>query len=466
MPRNATIAGGEHGRMRNCAPLPLVLLLACVPFEPPGSEPTTSVAATESGSSAASGTTSWQLPARERDKTPSSTSTSTTTTTSGPPPATSDGGASSDTGTGPPLDLSALQIAELHPDPNGKDGGPDSPEFLEIAHVGELPIDLTGLEIDARAWPTLSADALGLAGQVLLPGERLLVLRFAAAADVPDPPVAAIDNGVRVAFASSEGLRNADGGVLLHVGDIMGDALIHGAAQPAPWDARGLWLGAPAAAPGPGESLCRGSAIDHDDASDWSACPPSPGTATELEAGTTGDDSGTTGEALPAEVAIVEVLSNPPGPGNLEKHAEFVEIENLGPGTVDLATWTIADDLSDAPTGADPLLFLAGDGGCQPSTCLAPGQRAIIVGNLYTGPTGDGLVLVTDDTTIANAGLAVHEPVALRDGSKLLRSTYRAWPDPLVAPDPAAQEEALVRSDPAAQDEPGTWSFAAPTPGQ
>ena len=273
--------------MRNCAPLPLVLLLACVPFEPPGSEPTTSVAATESGSSAASGTTSWQLPARERDKTPSSTSTSTTTTTSGPPPATSDGGASSDTGTGPPLDLSALQIAELHPDPNGKDGGPDSPEFLEIAHVGELPIDLTGLEIDARAWPTLSADALGLAGQVLLPGERLLVLRFAAAADVPDPPVAAIDNGVRVAFASSEGLRNADGGVLLHVGDIMGDALIHGAAQPAPWDARGLWLGAPAAAPGPGESLCRGSAIDHDDASDWSACPPSPGTATELEAGTT-----------------------------------------------------------------------------------------------------------------------------------------------------------------------------------
>ena len=453
--------------MRNCAPLPLALLIACVPLEPPGSDPTTSVTASEAGTSGPSDATGWQLPARERDKAPSSTTTSatTTTTSSDPPPLTSDGEDSSDTGTGPPLDLSALQIAEIHPDPDGKDGGPDSPEFIELLHVGELPIDLTGLEIDARAWPTLRADALGLAGHMLLPGERLLVLRSAAAADVPDPPVAAIDGGLRVAFASSEGLRNADGGVLLRVGDIRGDAVIHGATQPAPWDARGLWIGAPAPAPGSGESLCRGPAIDHDDASDWSICPPSPGAATEPEAGTTGDESGTTGEALPAEVAIVEVLSNPPGPGNLEKHAEFVEIENLGPGPVDLATWTIADDLADAPTGADPLLYLKGDGGCLPSTCLAPGQRAIIVGNLYTGPTGAGLVLVTDDTTIANAGLAVHEPVALRDGSKLLRSTYRAWPDPLVAPDPAATEEALVRNDPAAPDLPEAWSFAAPTPG-
>jgi hypothetical protein len=75
-------------------------------------------------------------------------------------------------------------------------------------------------------------------------------------------------------------------------------------------------------------------------------------------------------------------------------------------------------------------------------------------------------VLVTDDTTIANAGLGVHEPVVLRDGQKALRSTYRVWPDPLVMPDPATTEEALVRGDPAAPDEPGAWSFAAPTPGQ
>ena len=54
----------------------------------------------------------------------------------------------------------------------------------------------------------------------------------------------------------------------------------------------------------------------------------------------------------------------------------------------------------------------------------------------------------------------------LRDGEKLVRSTYRVWPDPLVMPDPAVTEEALVRGDPAAPDEPGAWSFAAPTPGQ
>ena len=93
------------------------------------------------------------------------------------------------------------------------------------------------------------------------------------------------------------------------------------------------------------------------------------------------------------------------------------------------------------------------------------GQRAILVGNLYSGPKGPGLVLVTDDTTLANAGLAVHEPVALRDGEGALRSTYRAWPDPLVAPDPALTEAALVRVSPDVPDSPEAWSFAAPTPG-
>ena len=442
--------------------LPLSLLIACVPFEPPGGEPTTTTAAaSETG---APGTSGWQIPPRERGRTSAGgTSTSTTTTTStGGPASTTDVGETGEPTltTGAAFAADALQIAELHPDPDGKDGGADSPEFLELLHVGEAPIELAGLEILARAWPTLSGDELGLAGYSLVPGERLLVLRYAEAADVPDPAVAAIAGGLRVAFASDEGLRNADGGVLV----AGGDALIHGAGQPAPWDA-GAWNGDPAPTPGSGQSLCRIGTVDHDDASDWTICPPSPGTATELEGGTTGDEN-TTGEPLPAEVVIVEVLSNPPGPGNLEKAAEFVEIENLGPGAVDLAAWTIADDASEMPTGADPLLYLAGNGGCEPATCLAPGGRAIIVGNLYTGPLGAGLVLVTDDTTIANAGLGVHEPVVLRDGQKALRSTYRVWPDPLVMPDPATKEEALVRGDPAAPDEPGAWSFAAPTPGQ
>ena len=162
---------------------------------------------------------------------------------------------------------------------------------------------------------------------------------------------------------------------------------------------------------------------------------------------------------------IVQVLSNPPGPGSTEKYAEFVELENLGPGTVDLADWTIADSLAPDATGVDPLLYHSGDGGCVPNTCLAPGQRALIVGNLYNGDSGTALVLRTDDTTIANAGLGVVEPVVIRDGSAMLRSTYRAWPDPLVEPNPSLTESALQRADPSSADAPAAWTFATPSPG-
>ncbi len=463
---NTSGAVCDLARMRTHT-LPLSFLIACVPFEPPAADPTTTTITNETGSPGSSG---WQIPPRERGQTSAggtSATSATTTTTTGPGPATSESGSMApDLTTGSVLEISALQIAELHPDPDGKDGGAASPEFLELVHVGEVPLELTGLEILARAWPTLRGDEIGLAGHVLAPGERLLVLRYADPGDVPEPAIAAIAGGLRIAFASGEGLRNADGGVLLRTGDTIGDTLIYGAPQPAPWNS-GTWNGEPASAPGPGQSLCRAMTADHDDASDWTICPPSPGAAADLDdGGTTEDSTGTTGEPLPAEVAIVEVLSNPVGPGNLEKAAEFVEVLNLGPGTVDLGSWTVADDASEAPIGADPLLYLAGDGGCEPATCLAPGQRALIVGNVYTGPTGVGLVLATDDTTIANGGLAVHEPVVLRDAAKTVRSTYRVWPDPLGMPDPALAEEALVRGDPAAPDEPGAWSFAAPTPGQ
>jgi len=462
--------------MRMRALLILLATPACIPWEPPGADPSTS-----SGSSEPEppGSTGWQLPPRTRDggqsgtSTTTSTSTSTSTTpgsaaTSEPDPATASGEPL------PAIDLAALKIGEIHPDPDGKDGGPDSPEFLEIVHVGAEPLALAGLEIVARTWPTMTGAELGLEDLSLAPGQRLLIARYAVASDLPDPPVSITDDGIRVAFAADGGLRNADGAALLLAGEQIGDLVVYGLAQPAPWDGDG-WSGPPVPKPGSGHSLCRSAGDDHDDASDWTTCAPSPGLPNELEAGTTGDPdpdgtgtsstTGTTGEPLPGEIVIVEVLSNPVGPGNEEKHAEFVEIENLGPGPVDLATWTIADALTEQPVGADPLLYLSGDGGCVPATCLAPGQRAVLVGNVYTGPTGPGLVLVTDDTTLANAGLAVHEPVALRDGEGTLRSTYRAWPDPLVAPDPALTEAALVRVSPDALDSPEAWSFAAPTPG-
>ena len=442
--------------MQNRAALLFFLVVpACVAWEPPATEPAIT---TEFTAPDATTTTGWELPPRERGNGP----VTATSTTSAPDPDT--GAAGTSTGDAAVIDVDALRIAEVHPDPDGKDGGPDSPEFVEIVHVGAGPLALGGLEIVARAWPSLRTDELGLSDALLLPGQRLLVERFASAADLPDPRLSADADGLRLAFAGGEGLRNADGGVLLRAGDAVGDLVIYGAPQPAPWDSP--WTGPPAPAPASGASLCRVAADDHDDAADWAECPPSPGAPPEADAGTTGPDTGTTGEPGPGDVAIVEVLSNPVGPGNLEKHDEFVEIVNLGPDPVDLAGWTIRDDLGDDPTGVDVLLYGSGDGGCAPETCLAPGRRAIIVGNVYTGDAGPGLVLVTDDTTIANAGLAVHEPVGLADPAGVLRSTYRAWPDALVAPDPALTEEALVRSDLAGPDEPTGWAFAAPTPGE
>ena len=461
--------------MRIRAPLFTLLLVGCVPWDPPASELSTSSGSPEPELGTSTG---WQLPPRERGKpttTSTSTTTSTTTASTSPPEPDTDPDTDPPATGAPrvPTDLSVLRLAEVHPDPDGKDGGPDSPEFIEIVHVGAEPVALADLEIVARAWPIQTAAELGLADAILEPGQRLLLTRFADASALPDPPVSSDPTGLRVAFAAADGLRNADGGVLLRAGGLTGDVMIYGAAQPAPWDDPAAWLGPAAPKPGSGASLCRLASVDHDDASDWQICPASPGgpgeeaTSETGEApGTTGTiETGSTGEPLPAELAIVEVLSNPPGPGELEKHGEFVEIVNLGPGSVDLAGWTIADDSGEAPTGADPLLYLTGDGGCAPNTCLAAGQRALIVGKVYTGAVGPGLVLVTDDTTIANAGLAVHEPVVLRDSEGLLASSYRVWPDPLAMPDPALMEAALVRIDPAAADVPEAWSFAAPTPG-
>lgn len=448
--------------------LSLLLLAACSPWDPPATDTDSSAATTEPGPS--TDTSGWHLPPLGRGDRPTTTTGSTTTgvATTAPPDPTHGSDATSSTGDLPAtIDLAALQIAEVHADPFGKDGSADSPEFVEIVHVGIEPTALAGLEIVARSWPVLSAEDLGLAEATLAPGQRLVVRRYAAPVDVIEPT--ATEDGLAVAFSTADGLRNTDGAVLLRAGTALGDLVIYGAAQPAPWDSPDAWVGPPAATPASGASLCRLGAEDHDDASDFAACPASPGLpfepvdSTTGESDTTGDAS--TGEALPAEVVIVEVLSNPPGPGPHEKFAEYVEILNLGPGSVDLAEWTIADSLAEGASGTDPLLFMAGDGGCAPNTCLAPGQRALLVGSEYTGNTGAALVLATDDTTLANGGLGTIEPVALRDGDGELRSTYRAWMNPQAEPNPTMVEQALVRTDPSALDEPTSWALAPATPG-
>ncbi|MDC0719632.1 lamin tail domain-containing protein [Nannocystis bainbridge] len=425
----------------------------------PADTSTSTTGSTGLGTSTAADTTTW----------PSLTDWGAAPVDLGLPEATSTLGTGSggpvltDTFGEPSIALGVLRITEVMADPDGKDGGATSPEFVEIAHVGEQPLTLGGLVVAARSWPELWMGDLGIGGEVLQPGERLLLLRYASPADLPVPAILREGEVLRAAFADSGGLRNDDGAVGLRDQDgNLGDTLLYGATQPAPFDDPALWSGPPAAVPGAGESLCRvDPAVDSDSAADWIACAPSPGELPVLG----GDDDSTGEPSLPATLAIVEVLSNPSGPASLEKHAEFVEVVNLGPGAVDLAGFTLADSVDPGAPGVDPLLYFSGDGGCAPNTCLAPGRKALLVGSLYEGPVGAALVLRTDDNALANAGLGNVEPVVLRDDLGELRSSYRAWPDPLAAPDPATQEAALVRAAPEAPDAPDSWDFAAPSPG-
>ncbi|MBK8265829.1 MAG: lamin tail domain-containing protein [Nannocystis sp.] len=365
-------------------------------------------------------------------------------------------------------DLSGLRLTELLADPPGKDGAADAPEYIEMVNVSDDQLDLTHLVLYARSWPRLSAGEIGLTGVHLPPG-GVLLLRRHTKADGPASPTVEVDGAlITVTFATGEGLRNADGAVMLQgPGEHPLDAVIYGAPSPAPYDDPALWQGSPATIPMSGKALCR-SALgpDTDTAADWVPCDPSPGSPPmpsdpDGEAGDPTTDE-PQGEVL---ISIVEVFSNPPGPGNSEKFLEYVEILNYGADPVDLAGWTIADALAEDPPGEDPLLYWSGDGGCAPETCLAPGRRALIVGNTYQGPTGGALVLATDDTTIANAGLSTSEPVVLHDSNDIMMSTYRAWTDPLAAPHPLSIEEPLHRAAPDAEDHPESWSFGAPTPG-
>jgi hypothetical protein len=381
---------------------------------------------------------------------------------------TPESGDSTDSGAGettsgeeppPKLDpgLSLLRLTEVLPDPDGKDGEIDSPELVELHNPSTDTVDLTGLVIESRAWPVLGSDALGLGGMELSAGQRLVIERYANDVIVPVDRPLITEWGIAAAFSTGSGLRNGDGAVLVRgsLGEVA-DLVVYGAGQEAPFDDPEDWTSAPVQTPPAGSSTCRTAPEnDTNGHADWANCVPNPGLAYEPP-----PQIPTTGE-----VTIVEVLSNPPGPASEEKLYEFVEIRNTGDEAVDLRAFRVADSLDPDASGIDPLEFVAGDGGCEPAGCLAPDGLAVIVGNAYAGETGDALVMATDDTTIANAGLSNTEAVALRDGLDEISSTYRDWPDSQAEPNPSSTELSLVRASPEAADLPESWAFAAPSPG-
>jgi hypothetical protein len=356
--------------------------------------------------------------------------------------------------------LAQLLLTEALVDPEGKDGGVDSPEFVELFNPGPDPATLDGLRIAAESWPALDATELGLAGVSLAPGAWLVVWRFASEVD-PDlaqPDITA--QVVSVGFVDSGGLRNADGRIEVFAGADLVDELVYGAELDEPSSG---WVGMAVDGPGSGQSMCRGpDPSDTNSAADWVLCVPNPG----QHGSDAGGEEPSEPTPIPAgAIQIVEVSANPPGSASEEKPYEFIEILNTSENELELTGCTIGDDPSPDAPGVDPLEYLSGDGGCASLTCLAPGRRAIIVGQGYAGPVGAGLVLATDDSTIADGGLTNTEPAVLRDALGTQVSSYRLWPDPSGEPLPS-DEQPLHRIDPAAPDEPQSWVSAPPTPGE
>ncbi|PRQ07757.1 lamin tail domain-containing protein [Enhygromyxa salina] len=368
-----------------------------------------------------------------------------------------DGGAPADPA------LAQLRLTEVLVDPPGKDGGADSPEFIELRNIGTEPVILDGLRIDARSWPVLDASALGLVGVSLDPQALLVVQRWASDADPALAALHVIDAATFVGFLHSGGLRNADGLVTVGAASAVADELVYGAE---PEDRPDAWIGDPVPSPGSARSMCRAAAsdLDHDDASDWSDCAPSPGHVSSEPAKAPVEPP----PIPPGAVQIVEVSANPPGPASEEKYYEFIELVNLSNVEVELSGCRIGDAPTHDAPGVDPLEYLAGDGGCDSPTCLAPGARALIVGDSYAGPIGPiglALVLATDDSTIADGGLTNTEPVVLWGPNNAVISSYRLWSDPAGDPLPS-DEQPLHRVDPAAADEAQSWISAPPTPGE
>lgn len=379
--------------------------------------------------------------------------------------------------------LARLRISEVLIDPEGKDGGATSPEFVELVNPGPDPVALAGLRIDAASWPILDGVELGLADVVLPAGGVLVVRRYASDQDAALAGVSVQGARVFTGFLHGSGLRNADGRVAIGPSSGFADVLAYGAAPEPPFDAG--WIGEGVETPDTGWSLCR-SAIDgtldedHDDAADWASCMPSEGSLDEVpmpegesESGSEGEsesgESGSEGldepDPIPAgALVIVEVLSNPAGPASEEKSWEYVELINESENEVELAQVRIGDDASPLASGIDPLAYLAGEGGCASPTCLAPGRRALLVGLGYAGEQGDALVLATDDSTLADGGLTTSEPVVIWDAFDTAISSYRVWPDPSGQPS-AIDGQSLVRLDPLAPDEPDSWTLAQPSPG-
>ncbi|KIG18698.1 hypothetical protein DB30_07713 [Enhygromyxa salina] len=175
-------------------------------------------------------------------------------------------------------------------------------------------------------------------------------------------------------------------------------------------------------------------------------------------------------EFVPGDLQIVEIFADPPGVTISEMPYEFVEILNMSDKQLDLGLLWFGDYINQsADSIQDNFEVVGGDGGCVQAsqTCLAPGRRALFVGNGYVGPTGGALVISSHTAHIFGALLQPFTRIKLYElgaNGESLISTYRSWNDPEIGPWPV-DEQPIHRIDPAGPDIPDNWVSGPATPG-
>ncbi len=254
-------------------------------------------------------------------------------------------------------------------------------EWVEIHNAGATPIDLTGWRLaDNRAGDPIPATTLAPGAYLIVGGGEEL------AAELPAGVALAVVEDGRI----GNGLAN--GGDRVSLIDPAG-ATVDGVSWGSDDTITTL------APPPSGETLSRG-------AGGWTAAPPTPGAPHGAEpaqppAAATPEpepaDSPAGEPRSPSPLHITEVLANA-GEGSRDAAFEWVEVHNAGAEPIDLAGWTIADNV---------------DVDALPGGVVAPGGYVTIGGSAEAA--GGAVDLVLEDGRIGNGLANTGDVVTLRD---------------------------------------------------
>jgi hypothetical protein len=291
-------------------------------------------------------------------------------------------------------------------------------EWVELHNGGPAPIDLTGWRLaDNRAEDPIPATTLDPGAYLIVGGGPELAAELPAGVALVVVEDGRIGNGL------------ANGGDHVRLIDPAG-VTVDGVS----------WGGDDTITsldpPPRGQTLSRGSG-------GWVATPPSPGGAPSAESVTPATepappDSPAEASRSPSPLRITEILPNA-GEGSRDAAFEWVEVHNAGAEPIDLAGWTIADNVAE-----DAL----------PGVVVEAGASLTIGGSPEAA--GGAVDVVVQDGRIGNGLANTGDVVTLRDPQGRLADAV-AYGEGLV-PRPEVGQSIALRGD--------AWVInAAPSPG-